>query len=472
VRLTIPYGDTELAFEVADAALAGVVSGAAGEACAPAGPEGLDDGPAGGAGPLRPSGPGAGGPGSAGGPAGAAEADPSTAAPTAADEQAEIRRALAEPIGAPRLRELAAAASSAVIVVSDVTRPCPSHKFLPALLEELRPLPPEAVTIVFALGGHRPHTAEEQRALVGEEVAASGVRLLDLDRDDCVPVGTTSRGTPLAVFRPYLKAGLRVCTGNIDYHYFAGFSGGAKAVVPGICTYDTIRANHGMMLHERAKAGVLEGNPVREDIDEAGGLIGIDFILNVVLDEERRVVRAVAGDYLAAHRAGVAFYDARCDLRVDEAADVVVASPGGTPKDMNLYQAQKTLDNVAGAVRDGGVIVLVARCEEGLGNAVFEEWMTGMRAPHDLVDRIRREFVLGGHKAAAIAALLERVDLHVVSDLPGDLVRAMHMTPFDDVGAAVTAAVARAGRDARVLVLPHGSRVTARLGPREDRSTG
>ena len=467
MKLAIPYGDTELAFEVPDAALAGVISGTAGEACAPAGPEGLDDGAAvGAAEPGRASGRGA------AGPAGASGLSSPAAAPAAADEEAEIRRALAEPIGAPRLSELAAAASSAVIVVSDVTRPCPSHTFLPALLEELRPLPPEAVTIVFALGGHRPHTPEEQRALVGEEVAASGARLLDLDRDDCVPVGTTSRGTPLAVFRSYLDADLRVCTGNIDYHYFAGFSGGAKAVVPGICTYDTIRANHGMMLDERAKAGVLEGNPVREDIDEAGGMIGIDFLFNVVLDEERRVVRAVAGDFLAAHRAGVAFYDARCDLGVDEAADVVVASPGGTPKDMNLYQAQKTLDNVAGAVRDGGVIVLVARCGEGLGNAVFEEWMTSMRAPRDLVDRIRREFVLGGHKAAAIAALLERVDLHVVSELPDDLVRAMHMTPFDDVGAAVAAAVGRAGRDARILVIPHGSRVTARRGPRGKGRTG
>ncbi|HSL94893.1 MAG TPA: nickel-dependent lactate racemase [Thermoleophilia bacterium] len=465
MKLTIPYGDTELAFEVPDAALAGVLSGAAGEACAPAGPEGLDDAPAGAAEPGRSSGLGA------AGPAGAAEPGPPTAAPTAADEEAEIRRALAEPIGAPRLRELAAAASSAVIVVSDVTRPCPSHKFLPGLLEELRPLPPEAVTIVFALGGHRPHTPEEQRALVGEEVAASGVRLLDLDRDDCVPVGTTSRGTPLAVFRPYLESGLRVCTGNIEYHYFAGFSGGAKAVVPGICTDDTIRANHGMMLDERAKAGILDGNPVREDIDEAGGMIGIDFLLNVVLDEERRVVRAVAGDYLAAHRAGVALHDARCDLRVYEAADVVVASPGGTPKDMNLYQAQKTLDNVAGAVRDGGVIVLVACCREGLGNAVFAKWMTGMRSPRDLVDRIRREFVLGGHKAAAIAALLERVDLHVVSELPDDLVRAMHMTPFDGVDAAVTAAVDRAGRDARILVIPHGGRVTARRGVRQEERT-
>jgi len=462
VRLAIPYGDTELVFEVPDESLAGVITGGGGEACAPVG---ADERPTGG-GDERPAADRAGAVGRAAAAAGAATG-PTADGPAPADEEAEIRRALAEPIGAPRLRELAAAASSAVVVVSDVTRPCPSYKFLPALLEELRPLPPGAVTIVFALGGHRPHTPEEQCALVGEEVAASGVRLLDLDRDDCVAVGTTSRGTPLAVFRPYLEADLRVCTGNIDYHYFAGFSGGAKAVVPGICAHETIRANHGMMLHEAAKAGVLEGNPVREDIDEAGGLIGIDFILNVVLDEERRVLRAVAGDHLAAHRAGVAFYDARCDLRVDEAADVVVASPGGTPKDMNLYQAQKTLDNVAGAVREGGTVVLVARCREGLGNAVFEEWMTGMRTPGDLVDRIRREFVLGGHKAAAIAALLQRVRLFLVSELPDDLVTAMHMTPFPDVGAAVAAALARAGRDARVLVVPHGSRVTAGRGPRQ-----
>lgn len=448
MKLRIPYGDTELPFELPDTSLAGVIAGAAGTACAPAGSEDRD-----------------GEPSRDGVPA------PAPVAPTPGDEEAEIRRALAEPIGTPRLCELASAASSAVIVVSDVTRPCPSHKFLPALLEELQPLPPEAVTIVFALGGHRPHAAQEQRALVGEEVAASGVRLLDLDRDDCVAVGTTRRGTPLSVFRPYLEADLRVCTGNIDYHYFAGFSGGAKAIVPGICTHETIRANHGMMLHASAKAGVLDGNPVREDIDEAGGLIGIDFLFNVVLDEERRVIRAVAGDYRAAHRAGVAFYDARCDLRVDEAADVVVASPGGAPKDLNLYQAQKTLDNVAGAVHDGGVIVLVARCEEGLGNAVFEEWITGMRAPRDLVERIRREFVLGGHKAAAIAALLERVDLYVVSELSDDVVRAMHMTPFHDVGAAVASALARVGPDAHALVVPHGSRVTARRRSSEGEDT-
>jgi len=382
-------------------------------------------------------------------------------APSAADEQAEIRRALAEPIGAPRLSELAAAARTAAVVVSDVTRPCPSHRILPALLEELSPLRPEQISILFALGGHRPHSPEEQVRLVGEEVARSGVRLLDLETSRCRPVGTTSRGTRLEVFEPYLEADLRVCVGNIEYHYFAGFSGGAKAVVPGLCSYAAISDNHSMMLAPTARAGIMEGNPVREDIDEAAEMIGIDFILNVLLDEEKRIWHAVAGHFLAAHRAGAEVYDRRCDLRIAEAADVVIASPGGRPKDINLYQAQKTLDNVSGAVKDGGVIVLVARCPEGFGQRVFEEWMTGMGRPQVLIDRIRREFVLGGHKAAAVAGLLDRADVYLVSEFPDDVVRRMCMTPFSSVDEAVAAALARAGDAARCLVVPHGSRVTA-----------
>jgi lactate racemase len=419
VRLSIPYGDGELLFELPEQNLVDVVR------------------------PRR-------------------DLGEEPASPSDAEEQAEIRRALAEPIGAPRLGELAVWATTAVVVVSDVTRPCPSYKFLPALLDELAPLSPESITVLFALGGHRGHTPEEQAQLVGPEVMARGVRLLDLDAAECVPMGATTRGTRLEVFKPYLEADLRVCTGNIEYHYFAGFSGGAKAVVPGLCSYAAIRDNHSMMLQPAARAGILEGNPVRADLDEAGGLVGIDFILNVVLDEQKRVIKAVAGHYLEAHHEGVRFYDERCDLKIDTAADVVVASPGGRPKDINLYQAQKTLDNVSGAVRKGGTVILVARCREGFGQQVFEEWMCGMGTPQVLVDRIQREFVLGGHKAAAIAGLLTDVDVYLVSEFPGEVVRSMCMRPFATVDEAVQAALARYGDVARFLVVPHGSRVTAR----------
>jgi nickel-dependent lactate racemase len=425
MRLDIPYGDGDLPLDLPDGVAVEIVSAG----CDPS------------------------------------EEAPPPREPSRADEEAEIRRALGEPIGAPPLRELATKAHSAVIVVSDLTRPCPSYKFLPALLDELSALPRESISILFALGGHRTQTLEEQARLVGEEVVASGVRLVDLDAAQCVPVGTTSRGTRLEVFKQYLDADLRICTGNIEYHYFAGFSGGAKAVVPGLCSYTAIRDNHSMMLAPTARAGVLEGNPVRDDIDEAGGVIGIDYLFNVVLDEEKRILHAVAGHYLEAHRAGVAVYDARCDLRIAERADVVVASPGGRPKDMNLYQAQKTLDNVGGAVREGGVVVLVARCQEGFGQKTFEEWMRGMGSPEVLVERIQKEFVLGGHKAAAIAGLLTSVDVFLVSEFPDDVVRSMCMRPYGSVDEAVRAALELQGGDCRVLVVPHGNRVTAGARP-------
>jgi nickel-dependent lactate racemase len=155
-------------------------------------------------------------------------------------------------------------------------------------------------------------------------------------------------------------------------------------------------------------------------------------------------------------------YDERCDLKVDIAADVIIASPGGKPKDINLYQAQKTLDNVGGAVRRGGAVILVARCREGFGQQAFEEWMRGMGSPQVLVERIKREFVLGGHKAAAIAGLLTEVDVYLVSEFPDQVVRSMCMKPFASVDEAVAAAFARYGKEARFLVVPHGSRVTAR----------
>ena len=393
-------------------------------------------------------------PGEAGGDAGTARR------PKAEDERAEIERALAEPIGTPRLRALAAGKRSAAIVISDVTRPCPSYKFLPALLDELQGIGDANLVVLCALGSHRAHTEEERRRLVGDEVFGR-VRVLDLDEDDCVHAGVTSAGTPLDVYRPYLDADLRVCTGNIEFHYFAGYSGGAKAVMPGICAKSAIQPNHSRMLHPQARAGIMEGNPVREDIDEGGGIVGIDFILNVILDEKKNILAAVAGHYLQAHRQGVRRFDELFDITIPAAADVVVASPGGHPKDLNLYQAQKTLDNVRPALRPGGTIILAANCGEGFGSQVFESWMMDMSEPRLLIERIQQEFVLGGHKAAAIADLLLQSQVYLVSSFPDDVVRRMGMHPYHDVDAALAAALARQGSAAKVLVIPYGNRVRA-----------
>ena len=224
--------------------------------------------------------------------------------------EAEVRRALAEPIGTPRLREIVHPGESIAIITSDITRPMPTWTVMPPLLEELYAagVQPEDITLVFALGSHRKHTEEEMRHLAGER-AFREIRCVDGDPNDCVHPGVTSRGTPVDIDRRVAEADRRICLGNIEYHYFAGYSGGAKAIMPGVSTRAAIQSNHSRMVEADARAGKLAGNPVREDLEEAATMVGVDFILNVVLDAHKEIIRAVAGDVTAAHRAGCAFLD-------------------------------------------------------------------------------------------------------------------------------------------------------------------
>ena len=371
--------------------------------------------------------------------------------------EAEIRRALAEPIGAPVLEQVVKAGERVAIVTSDITRPCPTKLLLPPVLERLyrAGVRPEDVTVVFALGSHRRHTPEEMERLAGPE-AYRTVRCVDSDPDDCVHMGTTSRGTPVDVFRAVAEADRRICLGNIEFHYFAGYSGGGKAIMPGVSTRAAIQANHSMMISEDACAGKLEGNPIREDIEEAVTICTVDYILNVVLDEHKQVVRAVAGDVVAAHRAGCRYLKEMYAKPISRLADIVLVSQGGAPKDLNLYQTQKALDNAKHAVRPGGVIILVGSCKEGLGERVFDQWIREANSARDLIDRVRSDFQLGGHKAAAIAMVTEKADVYLVSEMDEALVRKCYLHPFSTVQAALDAAFAKVGRDAGVLVMPYG----------------
>ncbi len=378
--------------------------------------------------------------------------------------EAEVRRALAEPIGSPRLREIVKPGEKIAIVTSDVTRPMPTYKVMPALLDELYAagVKGEDVTLVFALGSHRKHTDEERKRLAGER-AWNEIACVDSDPADCVHMGVTAAGTPVDVTRTVARADRRICLGNIEYHYFAGYSGGAKAIMPGVSTRAAIQSNHSMMVRPEACAGALETNPLRMDIEEAGAICGIDFILNVVLSEHKDILRAVAGHPVEAHRAGCAFLDRLYLKELPRGADVVLVSQGGAPKDLNLYQTQKALDNARHAVNPGGVIVLIGSCKEGLGERVFEEWMTQSESPRAMIERIGRDFQLGGHKAAAIAMTLEKADVYLVSDLEPDFVRSIFLTPQPTVQAALDAAFARLGPEATVLAMPYGGSTLPRI---------
>jgi len=382
---------------------------------------------------------------------------PNPVEPSETRGEAEVRRALAKPIGTKQIGEIVHPGESVAIVTSDITRPFPAYQVLPPLLEEMEAggVDLRDVTIVFALGSHRRHTETEMRKLVGDKVFER-VRCIDHDPEDCVRVGVSSRGTPYDVFRPVVEAKRRICLGNIEYHYFAGYSGGAKAIMPGVCKRDAIQANHSMMVRDEAHAGKLEGNPVREDIDEVLRYCHIDFIVNVVLSEHKEILRAVCGDAIHAHRAGCVYLDRLYKVAIPFRADIVLVSPGGYPKDINLYQAQKALDNAKHAVKDGGAIILCASCAEGLGEKVFERWMTTAPDTLYMTEEIQRHFELGGHKAAAIGMVMQKCRVYLVSDLPADFVSGIFFTPAASLDSAYQAAQTQLGGRASVLVMPYG----------------
>ena len=385
-------------------------------------------------------------------------------APKIASEEEEIRRALREPVGSPSLSKIIHPGEKIVIVTSDISRPLPTAKLMPALLDELYAagVRSDDITLVFAIGIHRHHTDEERRKLAGER-AWNEIKCVDSDPEDSVLLGTTSSGTPVEVSRVVAEADRRICLGNVEYHYFAGYSGGSKAIMPGCSTRSAIQRNHSMMIREDACAGNIKTNPVRRDIEEAASLCGIDFILNVVLGEHKEILRASAGDPVLAHRELCAFLDTIYLKTIPHTADIVIVSQGGFPKDLNLYQTQKALDNAAHAVSPGGVIILIGSCREGLGEKVFEQWMTESASPEEMIDRIRKDFQLGGHKAAAIAITLQKAKVFLVSELDDDFVRSLFLTPQPSAQTALDRAFELLGKDASVLAMPFGGSTLPRV---------
>ena len=369
----------------------------------------------------------------------------------------EVKRAIMAPIGSPRLKDIVKPGQKICIITSDVTRPMPSKIVLPAVIDELylAGVSDEEITVVFALGNHRGHTEEEKKYLAGEEIYAR-IKCVDSDQRRIVNMGTTSYGTPVDIFEIVARADRVICLGNIEYHYFAGYSGGAKAIMPGVSTAAAIQANHSKMVEETSAAGRIAGNNVRTDIDEVAQFRTIDFIVNVVLDEKKQIIKAVAGDYIEAHREGCRFLDTLYKVKIKQKADIVVVSAGGYPKDINLYQAQKALDNSKHAVKDGGVIVLAASCKEWLGEEVFERWMKEAKSPADMVEKIQKRFELGGHKAAAIGMVQQKADVYLVSNMDKAFVKSMFFEPFDDIQKAVDKALEKMGADAGVIVMPYG----------------
>ncbi|MBN2205551.1 MAG: nickel-dependent lactate racemase [Thermoleophilia bacterium] len=390
--------------------------------------------------------------------------------PPAVDAAAALRAALEAPTGTPPLRALAAGQSSAAVVTSDATRAVPNGLLLPVVLDELAAggIAADAVTVIVGGGAHRPATVAELRGLFGEDLLHR-VRVVTHDArcSACLEVGVTPAGTPVRINQILAEADLRIAFGVVEPHEFAGFTGGRKALLPGVAAYETIVHNHApdAVAHERAHPGGLSGNPIHEDMIAALRVARLDFIVNATLDRRLRPTAVAAGDPEAAHDELVAFVRRTATVEVPGAPDLIVTGPGA-PLDLNLYQALKALIAVQPLVGPETVVVLAAGCADGLGSDDMLEPFDGAAGPDDAHARAVATYTIEKDHSCLLARFLARCP-NVVACCPGvadaDL-RRLWFTPAATLEAAVEEAVRRARR------LSRRARPTALLLPRPQRA--
>jgi nickel-dependent lactate racemase len=349
-----------------------------------------------------------------------------------------IRHALQNPIGTKRLREIVNARKNAkiIIVVDDHTREAPTEKILDAIIEEIGEKYKKQITLLVACGTHEPPTEEDLKRFLGKHYAQYNLEIHDCDAKDLVFVGTTNRGTPVLLNRSYVEAGIKILTGDITLHYYAGFGGGRKSILPGISSRETIKKNHALLVDKRAKTTNTENNPVHLDMSEAASFAPPDCVLNTVADASGNLVDAYAGEMNAVFLKGVEVAKDLFSLEIDHLFDILLVSAGGFPKDRNLYQATKAVENCYRAVVPGGELILVAECREGIGDPYFEDWMNEYATYEAAEEAIKTNFVLGGHKAFYMRKTMKRIRLSIVSELDTHMLNRWGLNAYESVGEA------------------------------------
>lgn len=379
------------------------------------------------------------------------------------DEQAAIREALRAPIQSPPLADLVEPHHTVAITFPDVTRPCPTDRLLPPILEELSAVPRDQILLVSGTGMHRPNTEEELRRMVGPWVC-DNYRVVNhdaFDRSTLAYVGNTSRGTELWVNAEYLRADVKILVGFIEPHLFAGFSGGGKAVLPGIAGEATVLSNHDaeMIGNPRSIWGVTRGNPIFEEIREAALMTSPTFLVNVTLNRDKQITGVYFGDMVAAHDAGIDFARRTAMRPVPKPFDIVVTTNSGYPLDLNLYQAIKGVSAANLIVKDGGAIVSAAECRDGIPEHGNYRKLLHMRSdPEELLKMIHEPgfLVFDQWEVQIQANVQRRADLYLYSTIDDAEVRMAHIKPIRDVGKTVRELMQIYGPESTVAVLPQG----------------
>ncbi len=371
-------------------------------------------------------------------------------------------------IGSKPLCEVVDPYSSVALVISDITRPVPNNKIVPCIIDELNkiPVPNERITIVVATGMHRSNTEAELESMLGKRVLEK-VKVINHDafnEKHLTKIGYTSAGTPLEVNSIVADADIKITTGYIEPHEFAGFTGGRKSILPGVSGINAIKWNHRpeMLSHPNARIGVLRGNPIHEDMVEAAKMLGVDFIVNVILNSKKEITKVVAGDLVEAHLEGVKYYKQHASVRVDELADIVIAS-SGYPLDRNLYQSVKSIIAAEPFVKENGTIVLLTECRDGVTHRLFYEQLKNSSSPDDLIERIKKvEYSPELDHCYLLAKILKKCNIIIVS--PNTSIKEISnlVETMQSVEKALNIAFNSEGREASVLALPFATRIVSK----------
>lgn len=379
-----------------------------------------------------------------------------------ADEKAAVLDALQNPIGSQPLLERISPDAKICIAFTDITRATPNDRIIPWLLEHLGG-PNDNITLLNQLGTHRPNTREELETMLTPEVVAN-YRVLNHEPENpkaLVQVGTTADGTPALLNRHIVEADLRIITGFIEPHFFAGFSGGVKGIMPGCAGLETVMSNHGAknIGDPQATFGVTEGNPLWEELRDIALKTGPSFLLNVTLNEQRDITNVFAGDIIEAHKTGCVFVKKSAMQPVEQPFDIVVTTNSGYPLDLNLYQGVKGMSAGARVLKEGGTLILAAECREGVPDgSPLDDLLRSAGSIEEILAMLSTPgFVRPEQWQAQIQALVQRrAEVLVCCELDDATLRACHLAPCADINAEVAKRLAKLGADARVAVLPQG----------------
>ncbi len=372
-----------------------------------------------------------------------------------------LKRALMNPIGSDRLSDIAMEGDKVSIVVDDYTRSSPTEDILTLVLDELKraSVHDSDILIIIATGTHTPPTENLVKGIVGDKIYRNySIVSNDVDNGDYISVGKTKMGHDVEILRDYVESDVKILLGNIEYHYFAGYDGTRRSILPGISSMNTIQQSHKLMFDDNARTGVLRENPIHLEMNDAMHLAGCDFAFNVVLNSKRRVVGAWAGNPEAVLDAGTKMVDEMYKIPVKEKADIVVIAAGGYPHDIDLFQAYKAIHTALPVLNKDGVIVLFSECRNGYGNDIYYNWIKKYKTSEEIKKALMENFVMGAHKAYYHLKAVENHPIIIFSSIKRDEIEnVFHLKHSNTPEEAIKLAFDIVGKDAKVRIVPEGT---------------